>query len=255
MSSDRERLLNALPTREILVLIPAFNEAENIGTVLDEARAKISALTHEFDVLVVDDGSSDETASVAEEKGAEVVRLPLNGGIGVALQTGFQFGIEFGYDYLVRIDADGQHPPGFIPDVLQPVLTGEADLAIGSRFIAGKGYRPSPMRRLGIAWFSFLLSAMFGKKISDPTSGFQAMNRKLMEMYSRRYASDYPEVEALVTALRRGYTVAEAPIVMKERQGGRSSIDWLQSIYYALKVTTVVLMSFLRKETKRETPA
>ncbi len=232
---------------KILVLIPAYNEAGNVGKVIDEARREMMALGFEFDVLVVDDGSTDDTSSVAKQKGAQVIRLPLNGGIGVALQTGFQFGLELDYHALVRLDADGQHPASFIGDILQPVLSDETDLCIGSRFMSDLGYQTSALRRLGIAWFSFLISLLFKKRISDPTSGFQAMNRRLIAQYCREYASDYPEVEALVTILKKGFTVKEVPIAMKERQGGRSSIDWAKSIYYALKVTTVSFVSLLRK--------
>lgn len=232
---------------KILILIPAYNEADNIGSVIEEVRRESSTLPFGYDVLVVDDGSTDATSSVAKSRKVEVVTLPLNGGIGVALQTGFKFAAEAGHRALVRLDADGQHPPSFIGDVLKPVLSGEADLCIGSRFLSGGGYQPSMMRRLGIRWFSFLISILFRKKISDPTSGFLAINRQLIALYSRQYASDYPEVEALVTVLRKDFKVKEVPIVMKERQGGKSSIDWLHSIYYAAKVTTITFTALLRK--------
>jgi glycosyltransferase involved in cell wall biosynthesis len=197
-------------------------------------------------VLVVDDGSTDDTAVVAGASGVEVIKLPLNGGIGVALQTGFKFALEREYDFLIRLDADGQHPASFIKAVLEPVIHKEVDLCIGSRFLQGKGYQASGVRRLGISWFSFLVDLIFKQKIFDPTSGFQSMNRPLIELYAHEYASDYPEVEALVSALRRQFRVREVPIEMKERQSGKSSIDSLHSIYYALKVTTKVFISLLR---------
>ncbi len=234
-------------SNKILILIPAYNEADNIGTVIEEVRRDTSALPFGCDILVVDDGSTDDTSSVARSKKAEVITLPLNSGIGVAVQTGFKFATEAGHHALVRLDADGQHPPSFIGDVLKPVLSGEADLCIGSRFLSSGGSQPSMMRRLGIRWFSLLISVLFKKKISDPTSGFQAINRQLITLYSKRYASDYPEVEALVTVLRKGFKVKEVPIVMKERQGGKSSIDWLHSVYYAVKVTTITFTALLRR--------
>jgi hypothetical protein len=236
-----------LASGKILILIPAFNEEKNIGGVIDEARKEISVLGFGCDILVVDDGSSDDTSGVAKERNCAVVRLPVNNGIGVAMQTGFKFALQNEYHALVRLDADGQHPASFIGGVLEPVLSGEADLCIGSRFLVKQGYQPSLMRRLGILWFSFLISLLFKKKITDPTSGFQAMNHRLIALYSREYASDYPEVEALVITLRAGYRVKEVPIMMKARQGGKSSIDWLRSVYYAIKVTTVTIISLMRK--------
>lgn len=232
-------------SEKILILLPAYNEAGNVGLVIEGIRSEISRLDHEFEVLVVDDGSTDDTASVARQKGAQAIMLPLNAGIGVALQTGFKFALEFGYDAVVRLDADGQHMPSYIEAVLRPVLSGEADMCIGSRFLGGGGYQASGVRRLGIAWFSSLIRLMFKKRISDPTSGFQALSRRLMDVYSMNYASDYPEVEALVSALRNGFSVREVPIIMKERQSGRSSIDWFESVYYALKVTTITFASLL----------
>ncbi len=235
---------------KILILLPAYNEADNVGGVIDDIRLVISNLEYACDILVVDDGSTDNTIDIARERKAEVVRLPLNAGIGVALQAGFKFGLECGYEAIVRLDADGQHVASYIPAVLEPVLSGEADLCIGSRFLKRQGYQASGMRRLGIAWFSALVKLLFGKTVTDPTSGFQAMSRRLVELYARDYASDYPEVEALVNTLRNGFEVKEAPIVMKERQAGRSSIDWFESIYYALKVTTVVFVSILKGRRK-----
>ncbi|RJP15669.1 MAG: glycosyltransferase family 2 protein [Candidatus Abyssobacteria bacterium SURF_5] len=232
---------------KILILIPAYNEAQNIGGVIDEIHREVSGLPYAFDVLVVDDGSSDNTAAIASASGAEAIRLPLNGGIGVALQTGFKFAHERDYSNLIRLDADGQHPPSFISSILDPVIRREADLCIGSRFLQGKGYQASKIRRLGISWFSFLIAILFNQRITDPTSGFQAMNRRLIALYAREYASDYPEVEAVANALGNGFRVIEAPIEMKERQSGKSSIDSLHSIYYAIKVTTKVIIYLLQR--------
>ncbi|RJP64377.1 MAG: glycosyltransferase family 2 protein [Candidatus Abyssobacteria bacterium SURF_17] len=233
--------------KKILILVPAYNEADNIGRVLDEIIEHTGTLPHTFDILVVDDGSTDNTAEIVRAKGVEVISLPLNCGIGVALQTGFKFALESGHDILVRLDADGQHSPSSIGEILRPLMANEADLCIASRFINRQGYQASAVRRLGIAWFSFLISVFFRESVTDPTSGFQAMNRRLITLYSSQYASDYPEVEGLVNVLRNGLKVKEVSTVMKERQGGRSSIDWLQSVYYALKVTTVTFVSLLRR--------
>jgi glycosyltransferase involved in cell wall biosynthesis len=204
-------------------------------------------LGHNFDILVVDDGSIDATSSVAAEKGTIVIRLPLNNGIGVALQTGFRFALEFDYHALIRIDADGQHPAKYIEPVLEPVLAGKSSLVIGSRFIDGPGYKASFLRRVGIIWFSILIRIFFRKGVSDPTSGFQAISRDLITLFSDQYASDYPEVEGIVFALKKGFDIEEVSIEMRDRVGGRSSIDWLRSIYYALKVTVVVLLALLKK--------
>jgi hypothetical protein len=233
--------------KRILVLIPAFNEAGHIGDVIDDIRNEISRLEREFDILVVDDGSTDATSSVAAEKGAIVIRLPLNNGIGVALQTGFRFALESDYLALVRLDADGQHPAQYIGRILEPVLANRSSLVIGSRFITGQGYKTSFFRRIGIIWFSFLIRLLFRKSVTDPTSGFQAISRELMTLFSEQYASDYPEVEGIVFALKKGFEIEEVAIEMKGRIGGRSSIDWLRSIYYALKVTVVMPLTLLRK--------
>jgi hypothetical protein len=233
--------------KKILVLIPAFNEAGQIGDVVDDIRNELSRLGHEFDVLVVDDGSTDATSRAASEKGAIVIRLPLNNGIGVALQTGFRFALESDYHALIRLDADGQHPAQYIGRILEPVLAGKSDLVIGSRFIDGLGYKTSFLRRVGIIWFSFLIRLLFRKSVTDPTSGFQAISGELMTLFSEQYASDYPEVEGIVFALKKGFEIEEVAIEMRGRIGGRSSIDWLQSIYYALKVTVVMLLALLKK--------
>lgn len=233
--------------KKILVLIPAFNEAGNIGGVIADIQNETSGLEHEFDILVIDDGSTDTTSSVAAEKGAIVIRLPLNNGIGVALQTGFRFALEFDYHSLIRLDADGQHPAEFIGRILAPVLAGKSSLVIGSRFIDAPGYKASFLRRVGIRWFSFLIRLFFRKDITDPTSGFQAMSGELIALFSSQYASDYPEVEGIVLALKRGFEIEEVAVEMKERIGGRSSIDWLRSIYYPLKVTVVVISALLKK--------
>jgi glycosyltransferase involved in cell wall biosynthesis len=234
-------------SQKILVLIPAFNEGGHIGDVIEEVRRETSSFGAEVDILVVDDGSSDNTSSIAKAKGAQVIRLPLNNGIGVALQTGFRFALEAGYDTLIRVDGDGQHPARFIARLLEPVSAGRSDMVIGSRFIEGKGCKTSFFRRLGILWFSFLIRVLFHKQISDPTSGFQTMNKRVITLFTNQYASDYPEVEGIVHALENKLRIEETAIEMRPRLKGRSSIDWLRSIYYALKVTMVVLLSLIKE--------
>ncbi len=167
-----------------IAIVPALNEEESVGRVIDELRA----FDPGFDIVVVDDGSTDRTAGIAADRGAHVVRLPFNLGIGGAVQTGYRFAFEHGYDIAVQVDGDGQHDPAQLPTILAPVVTGQADLCVGSRFASGSGYQSSFTRRLGIKLFAWVVSAVVGQKVTDTTSGFRAVNRKGIALF----AADYP---------------------------------------------------------------
>ncbi len=228
----------------IVAIVPALNEEGIIGKVVDEIRA----VSPEIDVVVVDDASSDETAAVARSHGATVLRLPFNVGIGGAVQTGFRYALAEEYDRAVRLDGDGQHDAREIPKLLEPVERGEADLVIGSRFAEGEAsYRPPFARRIGIRVFARLVSLLSGQHVTDTTSGFVALDRVGIELFAREYPHDYPEVEATLIALRSGLRLAQVQVEMRERETGASSITFVRSLYYIVKVLLALLVSSLRR--------
>ena len=228
----------------IVAVVPAFNEAGVIGRVVDEIRSADARI----EVVVVDDASSDDTAEIARAHGATVVQLPFNVGIGGAVQTGFKYALEQEYDLAVRLDGDGQHDAREIPKLLEPVERGDADLVIGSRFVeAGGSYRPPFARRKGIRVFAGVDSLLGGRRVTDTTSGFLALDRVGIELFARDYPHDYPEVEATLVALRSGLRLAQVQVEMRERETGVSSITFFRSLYYIVKVMLALLVSSLRR--------
>jgi glycosyltransferase involved in cell wall biosynthesis len=235
-----------------VAIVPALNEELTVTTVIDELRAFDPGL----DVVVVDDGSVDRTAAVAAAKGARVLRLPFNLGIGGAVQTGFRYAFEHGYDIAVRVDGDGQHDPAQLGRILAPVLRGDVDVAVGSRFADDTdGYRSSLTRRLGIRVLAWVVSRIVGQRVTDTTSGFQALNRHGIALFARDYPHDYPEVEATVMAVRHRLRLCEVPVSMRERGGGRSSITTLRSIYYMVKVLLAIFVGMFRRHVVPEEDA
>ena len=227
-----------------VAVVPAFNEAGAIGRVVEEIRA----FDPEIDVVVVDDASTDETATVAEECGAIVLRLPFNVGIGGAVQTGFRFALVEGYDTAVRLDGDGQHDAAELGKLLAPLERGEADFVVGSRFVdRGGSYRPPFARRMGIRIFARLVSLLCRQRVTDTTSGFLALDRVGIELFAAEYPHDYPEVEATLVALRSGLRLAQVQVEMRERETGASSITFVRSLYYIVKVTLALLVASLRR--------
>lgn len=228
-----------------VAIVPALNEEDAIANVIDEIRAFDPGL----DIVVVDDGSTDGTARAARARGARVLRLPFNLGIGGAVQTGFRFAFEQGYDIVVRVDGDGQHDPAQLGYVLEPVLNGDADIAVGSRFAgnAASGYRSSRSRRLGIRLLAWVVSRIVRRRVTDTTSGFQALNRQGIALFARDYPHDYPEVEATVMVFRHRLRMVEVPVEMRERAAGRSSITTLRSVYYMVKVLLAIFVGLFRR--------
>ena len=227
-----------------IAIVPAFNEEGNVGRVIDELRAFDPGL----DIVVISDGSIDRTALLAEEHGAHVIRLPFNLGIGGAVQTGFRYAWEEGYDLVVRVDGDGQHDPSQLDRVLGPVLRGEADIVVGSRFAGdADGYRSSRTRRVGIRFLAWMVSRIVGQRVTDTTSGFQALDREAIALFARDYPHDYPEVEATIMVFRHRLRLLEVPVTMRERGGGRSSITALRSIYYMVKVSLAIFVGLFRR--------
>jgi glycosyltransferase involved in cell wall biosynthesis len=227
-----------------IAIVPAFNEEESITRVIDEIRA----FDPELEIVVVDDGSRDRTAAVAEQRGAHVVRLPFNLGIGGAVQTGFRYAFENGFRLAVRLDGDGQHDASQLGLLLEPVLADEADIAVGSRFaVRGDGYRSSRPRRAGITILASTVSLLVRRRVTDPTSGFQALNRHAIGLFAADYPHDIPEVEAVLMVHRHRLRMVEVPVQMRERVGGRSSIGRVFAVYYMVKVLLALFVGLFRK--------
>lgn len=232
----------------LLAIVPCYNEEKSVAGVY----RGIKAAWPEADVLVVNDGSADSTSRAASDAGARVLELPYNMGIGAAMQSGYLFALEDGYDVAVQVDGDGQHDPEELGKILGPVMDGSADIAIGSRFIEGAGFRSTFMRRVGINIFSRVLSSLTGDVLTDPTSGFRAANRRAIRLFASEYPEDYPEVESLFLAHLAGLKLREVPVLMRPRAGGRSSITPLRSVYYMVKVLMVLFIWILRKKPETE---
>jgi hypothetical protein len=227
-----------------VAIVPALNEEHALPAVIAELRAFDPGL----DVVVVDDGSVDGTARVARTMGARVLRLPFNLGIGGAVQTGFRYAFENDYDLAVRVDGDGQHDAAQLGRLIAPILAGEADIAVGSRFASDEqGYRSSRARRVGIRLLARVVSRIVGQRVTDTTSGFQALNRHGIALFARDYPHDYPEVEATVMVFRHRLRLVEVPVTMRERGGGRSSITSLRSVYYMVKVLLAIFVGLFRR--------
>ncbi len=226
----------------ILAIVPAFNEEHGIQFIVEQFQN-----VPEVDVLVINDSSSDQTSKVCRRNGLNVIDLPCNLGIGGAVQTGYKYADMNGYDIAVQVDGDGQHNPLYIKELIKPIVNGEADMVIGSRYLNKEGFQSTIMRRVGITYFRFLINLFQKKKITDPTSGFRACNRNVIKLFSRRYPIDYPEPESIVYLLRNNYKIEEVPVVMNERVGGESSINTVKSIYYMIKVSLAIIIDNLRK--------
>jgi glycosyltransferase involved in cell wall biosynthesis len=228
-----------------LVIIPAFNEQENIGKLLEEL---IYLNNIAFDIIVINDHSSDNTLNICKNYDVNFIDLPCNLGIGGAVQTGYKYAYKYGYDIAVQVDGDGQHRPEFLELLLRPLIEDEADMSIGSRYIEKKGFQSTILRRIGINYFSKMIYLCTKKIISDPTSGFRACNSKVIKIFSEQYPTDYPEPESIVYLLRNNYRIKEIPVIMQERMAGTSSIKTARSIYYMIKVSLAILIDIMRKE-------
>jgi hypothetical protein len=235
--------MNTESDKDVAIIIPAYNEAGRIASTIANIRKFTDA-----DIIVVSDGSTDATASEARKAGAIVKELPFNLGYGVALQTGFKYALKKGYKFAVQMDADGQHDPSSIRALLEPVRNGEVDVAVGSRFYGGN-YKAPFLRRFGMVFFAFITSAITRKKTTDSTSGFQALNRKILEYYSSdSYPVDYPDADVLIMLHRKGFKFKEVPVIMHEADSKKSMHRGFKPLFYIFKMTLSIFVTLLRKE-------
>jgi glycosyltransferase involved in cell wall biosynthesis len=238
------------PAESFLAVVPAYNEAGTVAVVVRTLREQAP----DFDVLVVDDGSTDPTGQQAREAGAGVLTLPFNLGIGGAVQTGFVYALQHGYEYMAQVDGDGQHEPADLSRLVDAMRADSSiDMVCGSRFLdPGTHYRAPIGRRTGMYWFRFALSRIVGHPVSDPTSGFRLYNRRAIALFARDYPHDYPEVEAVLMLHAHRLRMAEVPVRMYTRGSGRSSITTGRSVYYMVKVSLALVVGLLRRRTSIE---
>ncbi len=231
---------------KIAVIIPCYNEQDSIGNVLKELQSLPSSTSYSITPVVINDCSKDNTIQILKDSGCTYVDLPVNLGIGGAVQTGFKYAFRNGFDIAIQLDGDGQHPSEQIGELVLPIINGEADVVIGSRFIEKVGFQSSYLRRSGINYFKWLNKVLTRLTITDSTSGFRAINKKGLELVCNYYPDEYPEPEALVIYSMNNLIVREIPVIMRERQGGVSSIRSYKSLYYMIKVTLAMLFIYLR---------
>jgi hypothetical protein len=227
----------------VLVIVPAHNEEESLPRTLAEVRAAAP----DVHVLVVDDGSRDATSRVARECGVEVVRHTVNLGVGGALQTGFRWAWEHGYDIGVQLDADGQHDPRYLAGLLAPVIEGRCNVCIGSRYVSQTGYHAPLNRRLGMLLFSGVVQLALGQRITDTTSGFRAYDRAVMNVCRLEFPKDFPDAPLLISLARRGFRLLEVPVEMRERIAGTSFYTLGKQLYYPYKNLLASLMAFIQR--------
>lgn len=225
-----------------LIIIPAYNEEANIEKTVES----ILRDSKGFDYVIINDCSTDRTRQICEEKGYNIVNLPINLGIGGAVQTGYKYAVRNGYDMAVQVDGDGQHDPRFLEEMAEYLAENNLDMVIGSRFIEKQGFQSSGLRRTGIRFFTKLIKMLTGVTITDPTSGLRMVGKKILTIFAEDYPKDYPEPESVVAILRRGMKVQEIPVIMREREGGVSSISMKKSVYYMVKVTLAIIIECIR---------
>ena len=227
----------------VLIIVPAYNEEKNIVAVLERVREAAGFA----DVLVVNDCSRDGTAQAIKGLRVRVVSLPVNLGIGGAVQTGFKYAKQYGYDIAIQVDGDGQHDPSQISQLIEPIESGQADVVIGSRYLEDRGYRAPVVRRIGMILFSWITSFICRQKITDTTSGFRAVNKEVINLFAREYPADFPDSISLVLLHRSGLRIREIPVNMYQRKKGTSSTGLLKSTFYPYRSLLGILAAWLRK--------
>ena len=226
-----------------LIIIPAYNEAGNLPGLIEEIRATVPT----YDYVIVNDGSSDNTASICRQLGLNVLDLPLNLGIGGAVQAGYRYAKYHNYDIAIQLDGDGQHDPSYLDKLIQPIIDNSSDFVIGSRYIDKRGFQSTRLRRFGISWLNSIIRLLTSEQITDCTSGFRAANSTVIDMFVAYYPFDYPEPETIVDVHRSGFRIQEVPVLMRDRIHGTSSIKMLKSVYYMVKVSIALIVSYLKR--------
>ena len=226
-----------------LIVIPAYNEAGNIEKTVKDVMEHAPS----FDYIVVNDCSKDDTLEILKKNQFNYLNLPVNLGIGGAVQSGYRYAYYHGYDTAVQLDGDGQHDAAYLEEMLNTLTAEKLDMVIGSRFIDNEGFQSSALRRVGINYFMGLIKVLTGKKITDPTSGLRMINRRLLKEFAFEYPKDYPEPESVVTAICKKYKVKEIPVIMRERLEGESSISLKKGVYYMIKVSFAIIIARLKK--------
>jgi glycosyltransferase involved in cell wall biosynthesis len=233
---------------KLLILIPAYNEEGAVAGVIKEVRDVLP----DVPVLVLDDCSEDGTRNAARTAGADVLPMPYHLGLGGCVQAGYRLAFELGYDYVVRVDGDGQHDPRYIPKILETLQRENCEMVIGSRFINGDGQHTGFLRAAGIVFFRTMLRPILGRTVRDPTSGFVGVNRTALALFSKSFPLEYPEIEALVVLQRKRFRFVEVPCKMRPRRTGRTTITALRSLYYPIHVLLGVFVNVLKFEGRRK---
>lgn len=230
--------------KNTVVIIPVFNEENKIASVIDGIKKNLP----EADIVVINDGSDDNTANAGSQAGARILNLPFNLGYGAALQTGYKFAFTENYQYLAQLDGDGQHDPSFLPQLLTELKESNADLIIGSRVLSGQSVSNSFCRRAGSIFFAKIISWLIHQKLTDPTSGYQAMKRPVLKLYIQDiFPHDYPDADVLLAMSRSGIKIKEVPVTMKNREEGQSMHSGLKPVYYVFKMVLSIFVTLLRK--------
>ena len=234
---------------KILVIIPCYNERESVVNVVRNLEKNCPRA----DYIIINDCSSDDTKDILKAHQLNFLDLPMNLGIGGGVQAGYKYALQNDYDIAIQIDGDGQHDTAYLEDLVRPIEEGTADIVFGSRFLTKEGFQSTGLRRFGIGFLSGLIRLCCGAKVKDVTSGYRAVNREYIKIYSQDYPTDYPEPEALVKATCCGARVLEVPVIMKEREEGTSSINAWRSVYYMIKVSLSIILCRLSNSKKRRT--
>jgi glycosyltransferase involved in cell wall biosynthesis len=235
----------------IAIIVPAYNEERAIAAVVEDLNNVGREHGLDLNVIVINDCSTDSTAEVISGLKCISLYLPVNLGIGGAVQTGFKYAFENEYDFAVQVDGDGQHPASEIPKLIKAAVEQNADVVIGSRFLEKEGFQSSSLRRFGISFFKRLNKMLVGVTVNDSTSGFRLINKKVLEIVSEYYPDEYPEPEAIILYSMNGFKIIEVPVTMKERQGGISSIGGSSSVYYMFKVSLAIFYTYIRIKFKK----
>jgi glycosyltransferase involved in cell wall biosynthesis len=234
--------------KKVLIIIPAYNESENIERVVDNLIENYP----QYDYLIVNDCSTDNTEEIIKKKNYNYISLPVNLGIGGGVQSGYLYAVQNDYDIAIQMDGDGQHNPAYIEKLIAPIISGEADITIGSRFIDKKGFQTSALRRFGIKFISLVIKLCCGVNATDTTSGFRASNKEVNKFFAQNYAQDYPEPEAIVAAALNGFRIQDVAVEMNERTGGVSSINAKRSVYYMIKVSLALIICRIGASKRRK---